>query len=267
MARALTGTLLVIVLGFSIIFHPFVLTLMLCFISVAGLYEFYSMVGSADSKPQSIIASVLSVSILVSLSLFLTGFLPFKYLLLNVVFVLVIFMRELFGRNAKPFSNIAFTLLGLVYITLPLSCLMWFGFFASNSYSWHIILSFFALVWIYDTFAFFTGMLIGKHRLYERISPKKSWEGAIGGAVFAIATAYFISMFSTEMNSVEWMAFALIVVIFATIGDLTESMLKRSYNLKDSGSFLPGHGGILDRFDSVFIAAPAIFIFLQLIKN
>jgi phosphatidate cytidylyltransferase len=109
-------------------------------------------------------------------------------------------------------------------------------------------------------------MTFGKHRLFERISPKKSWEGSIGGAIIACLSAYIISLFFKELTTIQWLILAPIVIFSATYGDLAESLFKRSINIKDSGDILPGHGGILDRFDSVFLSAPIIFVYLQLIN-
>jgi phosphatidate cytidylyltransferase len=113
--------------------------------------------------------------------------------------------------------------------------------------------------------AYIVGMTLGKHKMFERISPKKSWEGAIGGFVFSIVAAYLISIFYNELTTIQWLIFASLIVVFGTFGDLAESMLKRSLNVKDSSSILPGHGGFLDRFDSLFLAVPAVYLYLQFI--
>lgn len=113
--------------------------------------------------------------------------------------------------------------------------------------------------------AYLTGRSVGKNKLFERISPKKTWEGAIGGLVFTLLAAYILSMYFVDISSNKWMVFAAIVSIFGTLGDLVESMLKRSVDIKDSGDLLPGHGGFLDRFDAMFLAVPAVYIYLQLI--
>ncbi len=266
MKRALTSIALVLVLVFSML-HPVALLIVIILISVLGLLEFYNIVKTSELKPPMVLASIFSASLIATVFLNLTGYISFNYLVINIAFAMLIFLRELFSNKPKPFTNIAYTILGVVYITLPLICLLWLTYYPGPQYNWHLLLSFFIIVWVYDSFAYFSGILFGKHRLYERISPKKSWEGAIGGFIFALITAYILSLFFAELSRPMWYIFASITAIFATLGDLTESMLKRSYCIKDSGKFFPGHGGVLDRFDSIFIAAPTIFIFLQLLGN
>ena len=119
-------------------------------------------------------------------------------------------------------------------------------------------------IWVNDSFAYLTGMTFGKHRLFERISPKKSWEGFIGGAVASVVAGYVFSLFETDLVWWQWLIFSLLVVVFGTFGDLMESLIKRSVGVKDSGRIIPGHGGLLDRFDSMLLAVPVIFLYLQL---
>ena len=127
-----------------------------------------------------------------------------------------------------------------------------------------IALGYLLLLWLNDTGAYFVGSLVGKHKLFERISPGKTWEGSAGGALFALATAWGLSMLFIQLTTMHWLILAIIVVISGTIGDLVESMLKRSLGIKDSGNILPGHGGMLDRFDAVLISAPFVFVYLAL---
>jgi len=134
-----------------------------------------------------------------------------------------------------------------------------------NTYTPKLLIAVFVLIWIYDSGAYLVGVSIGKHRLFERISPKKSWEGAIGGTLTAMLAAYFISGFIPEIKLVHWLAISILTVVSSTFGDLTESMFKRYFGIKDSGNILPGHGGILDRFDSLFFAAPFVVTYLKLI--
>jgi len=125
----------------------------------------------------------------------------------------------------------------------------------------------FIFIWLYDTFAYCVGMLIGKRRLFERISPKKSWEGAIGSTILTLIAAYFANLLfpMLPLTPFQWIGFALIIIVFGTLGDLVESLFKRQLSVKDSGSILPGHGGVLDRFDSIFFVIPFIIIYLILI--
>ena len=129
------------------------------------------------------------------------------------------------------------------------------------------LLGFFILIWTGDTMAYLGGMTFGRHRLFERISPKKSWEGSITGGLFALAMAWFLSLFFTELSTPQWMGMAAIIIVTGTLGDLAESLLKRSVGAKDSGQLLPGHGGFMDRLDSVFLSAPFVFVYLNLLTS
>ena len=120
------------------------------------------------------------------------------------------------------------------------------------------------IIWVHDSGAYLVGVSIGRHRLFERISPKKSWEGAIGGTLTAILAAWFIAKYIPEISLLHWIIISVLVVVFSTFGDLTESMFKRYFGIKDSGNILPGHGGILDRFDSLLFAAPVLVAYLKL---
>lgn len=135
-----------------------------------------------------------------------------------------------------------------------------------DAYNPGILLGYFVLIWTSDTFAYLIGRKIGKNRLFERISPKKSWEGSAGGAVAAIAMAMLLSRIYPDIEVWIWMVMSSIIVITGTLGDLTESLLKRSLNVKDSGNILPGHGGLLDRFDAILLSAPFVWAFLSLLS-
>jgi phosphatidate cytidylyltransferase len=137
----------------------------------------------------------------------------------------------------------------------------------SGPYHYGVVLGFLVILWLNDTGAYFVGSLIGKHKLFERISPGKTWEGSAGGAFFAVLTAWGISFIFKQLDGMQWMILAILIVISGTLGDLVESMLKRSLGIKDSGTILPGHGGLLDRFDAVLLSAPFVFVYLVLISR
>ena len=136
----------------------------------------------------------------------------------------------------------------------------------SRSYHYAFLLALFVFIWVNDSFAYLTGSLFGKHRMFERISPKKSWEGFIGGAAFTIAASVIFANYFTQLPLWGWIGFAILMIIFGTLGDLVESLFKRTLNVKDSGNILPGHGGILDRIDSVIFSIPALFIYVEIIS-
>jgi phosphatidate cytidylyltransferase len=239
------------------------LFLLLCMIEYQKMY---STSGLNLGGISFFVAGVLSYLLVI---LFLWDVWGIKYLLLILVILFKIILSGLFSENKQPLMDIGITILGLIYIVLPFSLLNFFFYpelnygFPSNS----LLVGFFIVIWGNDTFAYLAGMAFGKHKLFERISPKKTWEGTVGGALFGIIAAIVLSVFFKELNTFEWIGFALTTIIFGTFGDLFESMIKRSLELKDSGNIMPGHGGILDRFDSVLIAAPFAYIYIVFVLN
>ena len=180
-------------------------------------------------------------------------------------------IRELYLKKDNPLNNWAYAMLSQIYVGLPFALLNVLAFQDNGAYSapqyvFIMPLSIFIFIWMNDTFAYFTGMLLGKHRLFERISPKKSWEGSIGGGVFCIGAAFVLAHFFPIMSTGLWVGLALVVVVFGTWGDLTESLMKRFLGIKDSGNILPGHGGLLDRFDSAIMAIPAAVFYLYIVS-
>lgn len=162
------------------------------------------------------------------------------------------------------------TIAGIIYIALPFSLLSFILFPGNETnpqfYPW-ILIGIFIIIWMYDSMAYVFGSWLGKHKICQRISPKKSWEGLVGGAVFAVITSIVISKVFHELSITNWIVIALLVVSFGTSGDFFESKLKREAGVKDSGNILPGHGGMLDRFDTVLFAVPVIFVWIYLFGN
>lgn len=192
-------------------------------------------------------------------------FLPF------ILSLIVITVRQLYIKQPNPSTDIALTLMPLMYIALPFSLLPVLGYCFSaepGQYSFVIPLSLFIFLWSNDVGAYCTGCTIGRHKLFERISPKKTWEGSAGGAVLTVLAAWLLHRFLPDMYSFMpvwvWIGMAAVTVLFGTWGDLFESLLKREMGIKDSGRILPGHGGMLDRFDSALLAIPATTIWLSI---
>lgn len=180
-------------------------------------------------------------------------------------FIFLAFIYELFSAAANPFQNMGFIVLGMVYIGAPFALLDFIAFDNDRFYSW-TVLGLLVLTWMNDTGAYLIGSKIGKRPLLPRISPKKTWEGTIGGVVVTLLVAWAFCAFSGELRLVDWMVLAIIVSIFGTVGDLVESMLKRSVGVKDSGNLLPGHGGVLDRFDAFIFLLPFAAAYLLAIR-
>lgn len=188
-----------------------------------------------------------------------------------LVFLLYCYIKELYSHHDNPIVNLGVTMLSQIYIVLPLSLinLLAFGDFACFSGEapfYAIPLAIYIFIWASDTGAYLCGSLLGRHRLFPRISPKKSWEGSIGGALLTVGAAVVVAHFYSFMNVWQWIGMALVVVVFGTYGDLTESMIKRHLGIKDSGNILPGHGGLLDRLDSMFFAIPAVIVYLYMLS-
>jgi phosphatidate cytidylyltransferase len=223
-----------------------------------------------------IIGILTSLSAYVLSTLIASGFLSAKYITILPLFLLTAMIIELYGKNEKPFDSLAHTFFPVLYIGLPL-CLFPFAAFShtglstllpySGTFSPGIVIGFFALTWANDTGAYLVGITFGRHRLFERISPKKSWEGFFGGLIFAAMLGWLLSGWLGVVSSIHWVVIALIVSVFGTYGDLIESMLKRSVDTKDSGNIMPGHGGFLDRFDSALTAFPVVYIFILLFAH
>ena len=164
----------------------------------------------------------------------------------------------------KPFTNIAFTFLGIFYVAVPF-VLLNVAVFHEGRYNYEVILGALLILWASDTGAYFAGTRFGKRKLFERISPKKSWEGFVGGAVLALIFAWGCALYLHSLRPQDWMIVGVLIIVGGTFGDLIESLLKRSIEIKDSGDSLPGHGGFLDRFDGLLISAPFIAAYLELL--
>ncbi len=234
-----------------------------------GLNELYTILAKYGTlHPQKWLGMVVG-AILFLLFAFRYQFTPELIFTMMIPLLVGTFFVELYRNKETPFINIAATILGIIYVVLPFA--LWVNYVCPYSrgsllsvYDPHILLGYFIILWTNDTGAYVTGMTMGKHKLWERISPKKTWEGFIGGAVLSIALAYLISRYYTELSPLLWMTIGLMIGVFGTLGDLVESMFKRSIDVKESGSLLPGHGGILDRFDGVLLSTPLVIAILQI---
>jgi phosphatidate cytidylyltransferase len=264
--RSLTAVFFVIAMVGSALLGQTVFAFLLLIIVFFSINEFVSIVSNDQSKPSlwpTTIVGAITYSLLAAHAMRL---IPLQGIVAAIPFIFLLFIAELWRKKENPFTNIALSLAAIIYIAFPLGTMMYFFEPVSLSGPKHygIVLGFLLILWLNDTGAYFTGSLIGKHKLFERISPGKTWEGSIGGAIFALLTAWGLSFIFTQLHMTQWIVLSIIIVITGTLGDLVESMLKRSLGIKDSGTILPGHGGMLDRFDAVFISAPFVFVYLAL---
>ena len=177
-----------------------------------------------------------------------------------------IFIQELFKISVAPLTNIAYTILGLVFVVVPFTFFHAMAFI-QGAYNFHLPLAFLLMLWANDTGAYLVGRSLGRTKLFERHSPKKTWEGFIGGVLISAVVGYVISIYFPELSWKHWVSIAILISCFGTLGDLVESMFKRSINIKDSGGILPGHGGLLDRFDGFLLAAPIVYTYLYFVVN
>lgn len=242
--------------------YPFVI--LFAIITALCLWEFLSISLQKDQKRDRIrkviglvfgltpfiLVSMLKLNLLNSPESFVlyTSFVCFPIIFLC-------FIYELFTASKTPFANVAFIILGMVYIGTPFA-LVDFIAFDGEHFRANTVFGLLLLTWINDTAAYLVGSQIGKNKLFPRISPKKTWEGSIGGGIFTVILAGLLGYVFIEQSVWNWLVLGGIVVIFGSIGDLIESMLKRSFEIKDSGTLLPGHGGLLDRFDAFIFLVP-----------
>ncbi len=263
--RAITGFFFVAVMLASVLLGAYAFSLFFLILSVLSVEEFYRLVSTETVKPQKRWGIALAICIYLPVYLYFFQAEPIIYLLICVPVIILIFIAELFRKQNNPFHNIAYTLFGVLYAVLPF-CFFYGLAFTDGSYSYHYPLAFLILLWASDTGAYLFGTQLGKHKLFERHSPKKTWEGFVGGMITSVAAAFILSIYFTDLAPIHWIVISIIIVTGGTLGDLCESMLKRSLSAKDSGTLLPGHGGILDRFDGLLLAAPLVFVYLQFIK-
>lgn len=269
--RAITGVLFVAILVGCILSNPLSFGILFTIISALTIYEFGQLVNmrAEGVNINKMITMLGGAYLFHAIMGFCTNegqegskiFIPYVLLLLYMM------ISELYLKKENPILNWAYSMLSQLYIGLPFAMLNILAFnydptYSSVSYNPILPLSIFIFLWLNDTGAYCIGSLIGKHRLFERISPKKSWEGSIGGGVVAIGVSFVLAHYFPFMSMWEWAGLALVVVVFGTWGDLTESLFKRQLHVKDSGTILPGHGGMLDRFDSALMAIPAAVAYI-----
>ncbi len=264
--RTITGIIFLVLVVGAVIFHKLSFFLLFALIIAGSMYEFYSLAERKSYKPQKIFGVILGILFFTANFIYANNYFGVKIFLPLILLLITVYIVELYRKSDQVFVNIGFTLLGIIYIALPLSLANYIVLEDAVNYNWQLLLGFFIITWSFDTFAYIFGVSLGKHRLFERISPKKSWEGFIGGVIFTIIIAYPVSLLFSELNFVHWAIVAILVSVAGTYGDLVESAFKRNINRKDSGNIMPGHGGFLDRFDAILFSLPAFYVFLQIIN-
>ncbi len=264
--RAVTGIVFVVIMLAAMLSGSYIYLAFFTLLSSWCLYEFYGIVSAEERQPNKIIGILSSLLLFGLGALVFSGFIGGRYLALLVPVAVAIYIGALFQKRTFPFNDIAYTFLGLFYVSVPFFFFMALGFVGDAGFNWVVPLGFMILLWSNDTGAYLVGRSFGKQKLFERISPKKTWEGFFGGLLLAVIASLILHHYFPVLHSYQWITVALLIGVFGTLGDLVESMLKRSLLVKDSGTILPGHGGLLDRFDGLLIAAPLVYCFLMLIK-
>ncbi|MDO3694396.1 phosphatidate cytidylyltransferase [Wenyingzhuangia sp. chi5] len=272
--RALSGIVFVAILVSATLYSSITFYILFFFFMLVAIYEFQKL--SNYKTPFfnilgifSFVLSAGSITILKehfnlsdSISIAETNS-AFIYVLLFVAFLIVLFKRV----NKSPFTDLGVVFLTYLYAILPFTIILAIPFCnETHTYEGTTFLGCIILVWSTDTFAYLTGKSIGKTKLFERISPNKTIEGSVGGLLLTLITASILSIYFTQFSLIQWLGLSLVISIFGSLGDLVESMFKRAANIKDSGNLIPGHGGVLDRFDSLVFASPFIYFYLQLIS-
>jgi phosphatidate cytidylyltransferase len=266
--RALTGVIFVAVMVAGIYISPYTLAALFLLINALSLHEYLILVAAfdPDKRPETqqslFFLHLIGFAIFALLASVGLNWLDMPYLWLIVPLLLLVFLKELYNAvSAQPFVRSALHITGFVYICIPLGMTLLLanpnGQFAPNR-----IMGILILVWANDTFAYLAGFTAGRTPLFKRISPKKTWEGSVGGAAGTLLAAYLLSTIMPDFSLTIWLCIGILSILFGTWGDLVESMLKRNTQIKDSGSILPGHGGILDRFDAYYFVIPFIMALL-----
>lgn len=271
--RALTGIVFVAILVSAIYIHSYYFLVVFGLITGLTLWEFYGLTLSQTQSHLNRLFYALGGAYLFAATFSYTHDLTERWIFLPYLFFLLItLIAPLYEKEDNPLKRWTVTLFGQFYCAGSFSLLNLLtsvtGYPGEIVHIPYFALALFVLIWLNDTGAYCIGSLFGKHRLFERISPKKSWEGFVGGLLFALLASQAFAYLLPTYSAAQWLGLAVVVVVFGTWGDLIESLLKRQLGIKDSGHVLPGHGGMLDRFDSVLLAIPAAYIYIELfIRN
>lgn len=268
--RIFTGAIFILLLMGGLLYNQYSYLIVFAIITALALYEFYNLMNNSKGVNVNAILNTIG-----GLCLFVGAYFFFSstnkqlvFMLPYAFYIMILFVSELFMKRSDPLSALAYAVLGQMYVAVPLALLNYlaFSYEALGTYHYAYLLALFIFIWVNDSFAYLTGSMLGKHRLFERISPKKSWEGFVGGAISAIVASVIYAHYFPQLPLWGWIGFVIVMVVAGTFGDLIESLMKRTINVKDSGSLLPGHGGLLDRIDSVIFSIPVLFVYLEVIS-
>lgn len=267
--RTITGIVFVATIVVSFM-NPTAMMLLFALITGLTVWEFTGLVNEHKGvQVNRMISTVAAVYLFLAMAGYNSGMTPGTVFIPYLISIIYLMVCELYLKAEDPIGNWAYTMMAQLYIALPFSTLNVLAFPSLGQYNMLLPLSIFVFLWVNDSGAYCVGSLLGRHKLFPRISPGKSWEGSIGGGVLVIVVAIVIALLiekhtpgQSALSPLGWAGLGLTVVIFGTWGDLVESLFKRTLGIKDSGNILPGHGGMLDRFDSSLLAIPAAVVYL-----
>ena len=266
--RAATGFFFVIVMLASVLLGHYVFDIFYLILALFCLWEFYGLIKKSGMQPnlQPGLVNGFLVYGIFALMPYQSANDIHKLFIFLPVTLSAVFILELFKENKQPFNNIAYTYLGLIFTIIPFTFFHALAYLG-GSFNFHIPLGFLLMLWANDTGAYLVGSKLGRNKLFERHSPKKTWEGFIGGMIITIGVSVILNNYYPDIALKQWISVAILISCFGTLGDLVESMFKRSIDVKDSGGILPGHGGLLDRFDGLLMAAPIVYAYLYFVTN
>ncbi|WP_418990795.1 phosphatidate cytidylyltransferase [Alistipes sp.] len=271
--RSLSGAVLAALMLGAIIWSQWTFGLLLAALTVGGMLEFYALVSNGEHAPQRTVGLVAGVVLLALNFAFVSDDIPVlgsgsRMFGAGMAFLLLLvptmFVCELYRKRENPAANIGLTLAGIFYVALPLALMCYFPIITSEAWNPWVMIAYVFIIWANDVFAYLVGMSVGRHKLFERLSPKKSWEGFFGGLVGAVAVGLAAGHLMDD-SLWAWGGLAFVAAVTGVLGDLAESMFKRSAAVKDSGALIPGHGGVLDRFDAMLLSAPFVFVYMLLV--
>lgn len=264
--RTVTGVIFVGVMVSAICYSSFSFLLLFGLVTGLTVWEFSGLLKNyEESSMQRMVNVIEGVYLFTASFLYANNYVDSKIFLPYLLLLMLSMIGELFFKAPNPINNFAFSFLTQVYCAGSFSLLNFIGTAPDgNTYSPLLVLALFIFIWVNDTGAYVVGSMIGRNKMFERISPKKSWEGFFGGLIFVLAASLLFVWYEPVINCYKWLGLAATITIFGTLGDLIESLIKRTLKIKDSGNILPGHGGMLDRFDSIIMAIPASYIYIRL---
>lgn len=257
--RSISGVVFIALIIGSILWSAYAFYAVMLVVTVISMLEFFRLSVFQGMKPQRCLPILIGVGMLTTATLAAQEVIGNIYPIVCLMFIFLILIVELYRKADTPIYNIGVSVLSVIYVAVPLSLLSYFGS--------GILLGFFIIVWSNDVGAYLVGRAFGRRKLFERISPKKSWEGFVGGIIFAVGIGVLYGYLTDLTTTATWVAIGIISSLAGVAGDLVESMFKRSADVKDSGNVMPGHGGLLDRFDALLLATPMVWIYLVTVLN